>query len=97
MPRARIIICLLSLNLSLMCSATPARAATTVEVKAGRTVTITLPRNPRIVGVEDPAIATLELLQDGRGRVSGKRPGKTRIIGRDFAEVPFIIAVRVHR
>jgi Flp pilus assembly secretin CpaC len=71
--------------------------ADSVRVKAGKTVKITLPRQPKIVSVEDPSIATLKVLPDGHALVQGRRPGRTRIIGRDFAEVPFIIPVTVTR
>jgi Flp pilus assembly secretin CpaC len=85
---------LLSLSLFLALRWTPASAAG-VQVEVGRTVKIKLPRQPRIIGVEDPTIATLRLLPDGHALVTGRRIGRTRIIGRDFAEVPIIIKVAV--
>lgn len=68
-----------------------------VRVKVGKTVKITLPRQPQIVGVEDPSIATLKVLPDGHALVRGVRAGRTRIIGRDNAQLPFIIPVTVTR
>ena len=71
-----------------------ARAAT-VRVRVGQTVKVALPRQPKIIGVEDPAIASIKVTDDGKALVRGLKAGRTRIIGRDFAELPFIIPVVV--
>ena len=96
MSRIHSIVCIFALFLLPMASAPASAAATAaVQVKAGKMVTIRLPRNPRIIGVEDPSVATLEILAGGHARVLGKRAGKTRVIGRDFAELPIVIPVTV--
>jgi Flp pilus assembly secretin CpaC len=74
--------------------ATPA-SADEVVVKVGAAVVITLPRQPQRIAVEDETVASLTLLPDGRARVRGLRVGRTRIIGRDHAQVPIIVPVRV--
>jgi len=72
-------------------------AAAGVKVKVGQTVKVPLPRQPKILGIEDPSIASMKVTDDGHAMVTGLRPGKTRIIGRDFAELPIIIPVTVTR
>lgn len=72
-------------------------AAAVVRVKVGQTVKVPLPRQPKILGIEDASIASMTVTNDGHAMVSGLRPGKTRIIGRDFAELPIIIPVTVTR
>ena len=72
-------------------------AAAGVKVKVGQTVTVPLPRQPKIIGIEDASIASMKVTDDGHAMVTGLRPGKTRIIGRDFAELPIIIPVTVTR
>jgi hypothetical protein len=74
---------------------TPPANAAGITVKAGQTVKLKLPRQPRIIGVENPAIAALKVLPDGHALLTGLRAGRTRIIGRDYAEVPIIIGVTV--
>jgi len=66
-----------------------------ITVAVGETVTFALPRQPQILGVEDPAIASLTVLPDGRARVTGRHEGRTRIVGRDNAQVPMIFEVKV--
>jgi len=66
-----------------------------IRVKVGATVTVPLPRKPKILGSEDPAIATATVLPSGQVKVTGKKAGKTRLIGRDFSETPMIIPVIV--
>ncbi len=73
--------------------AQPAPAA--VEVRVGETVTIDLPRPPMILGAEDESIARVVVLADGRAAVTGVAVGHTRVIGRDFAQVPLIYPVVV--
>lgn len=86
----------LVLLVMLLTCATPAHAA--ARVKVGQTVKIALPRQPRIVGIEDTTIARLvKVTPDGFVLVRGLKPGATRIIGRDFAEVPIIIPLVVTR
>lgn len=70
-------------------------AAGGVRVKVGQTVKVALPRQPQIIGIEDTSIASMKVEGDGHALVTGLRPGKTRIIGRDFAELPIIIPVTV--
>ena len=78
-----------------LCAVASAQTPAEVAVAVGETVTFPLPRQPQIIGVEDPAIASLEVLPDGRARVTGRREGGTRIVGRDHAQVPMIIGVKV--
>ena len=72
-----------------------ATGATVVKVKVGQTVKVPLPRQPKILGVEDPSIASLKVTPDGHALVTGLRQGRTRIVGRDFAELPIIIPLVV--
>ena len=66
-----------------------------VIVRVDRSVTFPLPRQPMTLASEDPSVAVVEVLQDGKARVTGISAGNTRIVGRDHAQVPIIIAVRV--
>jgi hypothetical protein len=56
-----------------------------------------VPRLLQTIGVEDETVASLTLLPDGHARVRGRRVGRTRIIGRDYAQVPIVIRVRVRK
>ena len=66
-----------------------------VIVRVDRSVTFPLPRQPLTLASEDPSVAVVEVLPDGKARVTGISVGSTRIVGRDHAQVPIIIAVRV--
>lgn len=66
-----------------------------LEVRVGDDTYLALPRQPRILGSEDDAIATVTVLPDGRARVHGVAAGRTRVIGRDFAELPMVFDVVV--
>lgn len=66
-----------------------------LEVKVGEELEFTLPRLAQIIDTEDHAIATLTVLPDGRARVRGVAPGRTRIVGRDFGDLPMIFPVLV--
>jgi hypothetical protein len=66
-----------------------------LEVKVGHEIEFQLPRQPQIIDVEHHDVATLTVLPDGRARVRGVAVGATRIIGRDFGDLPMIFAVRV--
>lgn len=83
--------------LTLAFTATPAHSQTPEEVivKVGRSATFPLPRQPQILSSEDTSVAVVEVLADGKARVTGVSSGSTRIIGRDHAQVPILIQVRV--
>lgn len=66
-----------------------------VHVKVGKVATVQLPRQLQRLSTEDAAIATVEVLPDGRISVTGRKAGETRIVGRDQAQVPIIIRVKV--
>jgi Flp pilus assembly secretin CpaC len=66
-----------------------------IELHVGEEKTFALPRQPQILGVEDPSIATVTVLPDGRAVVRGVAPGRTRIVGRDFGDLPMIFPVVV--
>lgn len=66
-----------------------------LEVRVGEEKSFPLPRQPQILGSEDPAIATVTVLPDGRAVVRGVSVGATRIVGRDFGDVPMIFPVVV--
>ncbi|MFO0605493.1 MAG: pilus assembly protein N-terminal domain-containing protein [Polyangiales bacterium] len=66
-----------------------------LEVRVGEEKTFPLPRQPQILGSEDPAIATVTVLPDGHAVVRGVSAGVTRIVGRDFGDVPMIFPVVV--
>lgn len=72
-----------------------AQTATDIEVRVGETVSFTLPRLAQIIDTEDHAIATMIVTPDGQARVTGVAPGRTRIIGRDLAQLPLIFPVTV--
>lgn len=73
----------------------PPAAATAVEVRVGETATVPLPRAPMIIGTEDESVARVTVLSDGRAAITGVSVGQTRVIGRDFAQVPIIFPVVV--
>lgn len=66
-----------------------------IEVKVGETVDFALPRQPQILGVENTSIATAAILPDGHARITGVAVGNTRLVGRDFAELPMIFPITV--
>ena len=83
------------LGLLLVTAVAGAQPADAITVAVGETVTFALPRQPQIIGVEDATIASLEVLPDGHAKVTGRREGRTRIVGRDHAQVPMIFGVKV--
>ncbi len=87
---------LMALGLGLA-AGSPAAAQTpeVVVVKVGKTVTFPLPRRPQTLSSEDSSVASLEVLPSGQARVTGHKPGSTRLVGRDDAQRPIIIQVRV--
>ena len=82
---------------ALAMAAGEASAQTTpaIEVRVGETVNFALPRLAQIIDTEDHAIATMIVTPDGYARVTGVAVGRTRIIGRDLAQVPLIFPVTV--
>jgi len=72
-----------------------AQTTTTVEVRVGETVSFALPRLVQIIDTEDHSIATMVVMPDGQARVTGVAVGRTRIIGRDIAQLPLIFPVTV--
>jgi len=75
--------------------AIPAAAEAQVVVEVGKTVKVPLPRQPLIIGVEDPKVASIAILPKGELLVTGKKVGSTRIVGRDHAHVPIVMGVSV--
>ncbi|MDB4929660.1 MAG: hypothetical protein JWM10_2144 [Myxococcaceae bacterium] len=75
----------------------PASAQTTsaIEVRVGETVSFTLPRLVQIIDTEDHAVATMVVTPDGHARITGVSEGRTRVIGRDLAQLPLIYPVTV--
>ena len=86
---------LLAAAVALIFAATTSEAAGGVYVARGNTVSVALPRQPRIIAVEDKSVAAMTVTPDGRALVTGLRAGRTRIVGKDYAEVPIIIPVTV--
>ena len=72
-----------------------AQSSTAVEVRVGETVSFSLPRLVQIIDTEDHAIATMVVTPDGHVRVTGVSEGRTRIVGRDLAQLPLIFPVTV--
>lgn len=72
-----------------------AQTAAAVEVRVGETVSFALPRLVQIIDTEDHAIATMVVTPDGQARVTGVAVGRTRIVGRDIAQLPLIFPVTV--
>ncbi len=72
-----------------------AQSTTAVEVRVGETVSFSLPRLVQIIDTEDHAIATIVVTPDGHVRVTGISEGRTRIVGRDLAQLPLIFPVTV--
>lgn len=66
-----------------------------IRVKVGASAIVPLPRAPKFLSVEDPSIASAEVLPQGKVKVTGKKPGTTRLVGRGFGDVPMVIAVKV--
>ncbi|TAK28513.1 MAG: hypothetical protein EPO40_13840 [Myxococcaceae bacterium] len=83
--------------LALGLSGADASAQTTaaVEVRVGETVSFALPRLVQIIDTEDHSIATMVVTPDGQARVTGVAVGRTRIVGRDIAQLPLIFPVTV--
>lgn len=76
--------------------APPAQStATAIEVHVGESTLFQLPRPPMIIGTEDPSIARVTVRPNGQVVVYGLTVGRTRIIGRDFAQRPLIFPVVV--
>ena len=92
--RRTVLALLVAVPLALAASASRAQERA-LEVRVGDDAFLPLPRQPRIFGSEDEAIATVTVLPDGRARVHGVAPGRTRLVGRDFAELPMIFPVVV--
>ena len=101
MPRHRLVRGLIAATCAAAClvafGAGPALAQkpASVIVKVGKSVTVPLPRHPQRLDIEDASVATMEVLAEGKVKVTGKKVGKTRIVGRDNAQVPIIIEVVV--
>lgn len=93
----RLVAVLIAGGLALAFVAGPAHSQTPEEVlvREGRSVTFPLPRQPQRLVSEDPSVAVVEILPDGKARVTGVSAGTTRIVGRDHAQVPILIRVRV--
>jgi hypothetical protein len=72
-----------------------AQPASAIEVRVGETVNFSLPRLVQIIDPEDHAIATMIVTPDGQARVTGVSEGRTRIVGRDLAQLPLIYPVTV--
>lgn len=72
-----------------------AQTAHEIEVRVGETVSFTLPRLVQIIDTEDRSIATMIVTPDGQARVTGVAEGRTRIVGRDLAQLPLIYPVTV--
>jgi hypothetical protein len=72
-----------------------AQSAQPIEVRVGETVSFALPRLVQIIDTEDHAVATMIVTPDGHVRVSGVAEGRTRIVGRDLAQIPLIFPVTV--
>ncbi len=68
-----------------------------VLVRESRSVTFPLPRQLQLLESEDPSVAVVEVLADGKARVTGVSVGSTRLVGRDHSQVPIVIRVRVVR
>ncbi len=83
------------LALTVMAGTALSQTPEEVLVREGRSVTFPLPRQPQTLASEDPSVALVEILPDGKARVTGVSEGSTRIVGRDHAQVPIIIRVRV--
>lgn len=86
---------LLASLLSALAAMTAEAQPRPLEVRVGEEKSFPLPRQPQILGSEDPAIATVTVLPDGRAVVRGVSVGATRIVGRDFGDVPMIFPVVV--
>ncbi len=83
------------LALSLSGADASAQTASTIEVRVGETVSFALPRLVQIIDTEDHSIATMVVTPDGQARVTGVAAGRTRIVGRDIAQLPLIFPVTV--
>lgn len=66
-----------------------------VVVRVGKTVTVNLPRRPQRLSAENPSIASVTVAGNGTAKVTGHKVGTTRLVGRDDAQVPILISVRV--
>ena len=81
--------------LALAAGEASAQTTQAIEVRVGETVSFALPRLAQIIDTEDHAVATMIVTPDGHARVTGVSVGQTRIIGRDFAQIPLIFPVTV--
>lgn len=75
--------------------AAAAQTSSEVEVRVGETASFALPRLAQTIDTEDHAIATMVVTPDGQVRVTGVAVGRTRILGRDLAQLPLIYPVTV--
>lgn len=83
-------------GVSRVASAQPAVGSTAqITVRVGATTVFQLPRQPQFLSSQNPAVAAMVVLPDGRVQVRGVSAGQTQIVGRDFAEMPFVYAVTV--
>lgn len=94
LPRRHLLALLAASPLALVARAARAQQRP-IEVKVGEDVFFQLPRQPQILGTEHPDIATVTVLPDGRARIHGVSVGATRIIGRDFGDLPMIFPIVV--
>jgi hypothetical protein len=95
LPRRHLLALLAASPLALVARAARAQQRP-IEVKVGEDVFFQLPRQPQILGTEHPDIATVTVLPDGRARIHGVSVGATRIIGRDFGDLPMIFPIVVN-
>ncbi len=84
-------------GIALAVIAGPALSQTPEEVlvREGKSATFPLPRQLQRLVSEDPSVAVVEILPDGKARVTGVSPGTTQLVGRDHAQMPLVIRVRV--
>ena len=66
-----------------------------IRVKVGATTSVMLPRKPKFLGVENSELASATVMPSGKVKVTGKKAGRTRLVGRDFADVPMVIPILV--
>ena len=64
-------------------------------MRVGETMSFALPRLVQIIDTEDHGIATMIVTPEGQARVTGVAEGRTRILGRDLAQLPLIYSVTV--
>ncbi|MDF1562530.1 MAG: pilus assembly protein N-terminal domain-containing protein [Deltaproteobacteria bacterium] len=71
----------LALSTSLAPTSAPAQTPQHIRVKVGSSTTMPIGGAPKEVSVENPEIATVEVLEDGRVKVTGVAEGNTTLIG----------------